>query len=335
MGLKILCTGDWHLDSPLPDRPELRQAQLGIPGAAADLCRREQCDLVLLGGDLFDGEYTRESLEAVRRACADMAVPVFIAPGNHDFVGGAGPFGRETFPGNVHVFLHPQMERVALPEISCSVYGAGYDSMDCPGLLEGFSAEPEDRYRIGVLHGDPTTASSPCCPVTRGQLQSCGLQLLALGHIHKTGSVRVGDTLCLWPGSPMGRDFGECGDKGAWVVTLEDRAEAEFHSLSLPCFYETRCSGENLQLPAEVGRNYYRITVTGYRGKEPLPRIPGVTWVDQTRGELNIWQDLEEDSFSGAYFRRLHEKWQAGDKDALTAAEISRRLLDGEEVPLC
>ena len=68
MGLKILHSADWHLDSPFAgfddsQRALLRQEQLSIPGKTAQLCRREKCDLMLLAGDIFDCEPARETVE--------------------------------------------------------------------------------------------------------------------------------------------------------------------------------------------------------------------------------------------------------------------------------
>ena len=88
--MKILHSADWHLCSPLQGRtPEqtqrLRRALLQIPGKIAALCRQEQCDMMLLAGDLFDGACTKESLNAVRTALEEVGIPVFISPGNHDF----------------------------------------------------------------------------------------------------------------------------------------------------------------------------------------------------------------------------------------------------------
>ena len=59
MGLKLLHSADWHLGTPFRSLPEaqrerLHRLQLELPGRIAALCRREQCDLVLLAGDLFD-----------------------------------------------------------------------------------------------------------------------------------------------------------------------------------------------------------------------------------------------------------------------------------------
>ena len=71
MGLTLLHSADWHLDSPFAGFPEsqrkqLRRAQLTMPGKIAELCRREPSDLVLLSGDLFDGTSSRETVVTVK-----------------------------------------------------------------------------------------------------------------------------------------------------------------------------------------------------------------------------------------------------------------------------
>ena len=59
MGLRILHSADWHLDSPLRSLPEeaaasVRAAQEQLPRLIAEVCRREACDMMLLAGDIFD-----------------------------------------------------------------------------------------------------------------------------------------------------------------------------------------------------------------------------------------------------------------------------------------
>ncbi|MCI6956998.1 MAG: hypothetical protein SPI15_09585 [Candidatus Faecousia sp.] len=58
MGLRLLHSGDFHLDSPFRgfdrERGELlRRESLALPGKIADICRREGCDLLLLAGDIL------------------------------------------------------------------------------------------------------------------------------------------------------------------------------------------------------------------------------------------------------------------------------------------
>ena len=188
--MKILHSADWHLDAPMTGYSEaqtevLRRELRKIPDKIVKLCKAESCDLLILAGDLFDGPYTRESLTAMRTALGSIEIPVIITPGNHDFCGGDSPYDKEDWPSNVHIFTQPKMTFISLPELDCKVYGAGYTSMDCPGLLKDFRAEGDERWHIGVLHGDPNTASSPYCPVTKAQVQESGLDYLAMGHIHK------------------------------------------------------------------------------------------------------------------------------------------------------
>ena len=103
--MKILHTADWHLDAPLVGHgPAMRQALEAIPGQIFEICRKEWCDLVLLAGDLFDGEAKPETLDLLKRELANCGVPVLISPGNHDFYRDGSPWKEESWPENVFVF---------------------------------------------------------------------------------------------------------------------------------------------------------------------------------------------------------------------------------------
>ena len=345
--MKILHSADWHLDAPMAAGDDaLRAALLAVPGKLAALCKEERCDLVLLSGDIFDGPATAESIRALRTALEEMAVPVFIAPGNHDFVSAAGVWRTEVFPANVHIFTEPRLTAVEAAGIT--VWGAGYTSMDCHSLLEGFHGSG-----ICVLHGDPTVATSPNCPVTRLQVENSGLCYLALGHIHKGGAFTAGSTLCAWPGCPMGHGYDETGVKGALIVTVDQTAQAKFVPLDTPRFfdYETEAGSDpaaaiDALLPALArSDDYYRITLTG--ASQPLDtealrrafdRIPHLILRDRTTAPLDIWGSAGEDSFEGTYFgllRQALEQAAPEDKDTvLLAARISRQLISGQEVRL-
>ena len=350
--MKILHSADWHLDAPMATGDDsLRKELLAVPGKLAALCKQENCDLVLLSGDLFDGAYTADSLAALKAALTEMAVPVFIAPGNHDHTG-IGPWKTEVFPDNVHIFTEPHMTAVAVPELNAWVCGGGYTSMDCPALLEGFTASDPESLTIGVLHGDPTVATSPNCPVTRRQVEQSGLRYLALGHIHKGGSFTAGKTLCAWPGCPMGHGYDETGEKGVLIVTIEDTASARFVPLDTPRFYDlTAEAGDDAVaaidrlLPAAGDGHYYRITLTGPSEPLDLPALQGrfarfshLTLRDRTTPPLDIWGSAGDDSFEGTYFgllRQALEQAAPEDKDTvLLSAKISRQLLEGQEVHL-
>lgn len=351
--MKLLHCADLHLDSPFSGLTEaqtrrLRRAQLELPGKLAALCRAQGCELVLMAGDVFDGKATAESVAALKNAMEEMAVPVFLSPGNHDFCAGDSPYLTENWSENVHIFKRPVMESVVLPELDCRIYGAGYRSMDCEGLLEDFHAEGTETWQIAVLHGDATQTASPYCPVTAGQVAASGLDYLALGHIHKTGSFREGKTLCTWPGCPMGRGFDELGEKGVMVVTLEDGgAVSRFVALDTPRFYEISTEPGQVGncLPAAGNDHFYRITLTGEAETVDLEglygqfsRFPNLQFRDRTVAPLDLWGSAGQDGLEGVYFRRLKEALEAGDEETRAvvtlAARISRQILNGQEVVL-
>lgn len=348
--IKILHSGDWHLDSPFQGRtPQqaqaLRRKLQELPGKLAAISREQGCDLVLLSGDLFDGAYSQDSYRAVYEALQTMAVPVFISPGNHDFISPESPYERELWPENVHIFKNPQVEWVDIPALSLRVYGAGFRSMDCPALLEGFCAR---ERAVGVFHADPTQLNSPYNPVTKNQVAQSGLAYLALGHVHKADHFRAGQTLCAWPGCPMGRGWDEPGEKGALLVELEEQARLRFLPLDMPRFYDISVdiqAGVASVLPAVANEDFYRVTLTGEGEAQDLEQLqaefsqfPNLVLRDHTRRPVDIWKSLGEDSFEGVYFGLLKDALAQEDpglrEQLLLAAKLSRQILDGQEVTL-
>ncbi len=355
--MKILHSADWHLDAPMTGYSEeqadfLRRELRKIPQRIARLCASEGCDLLLLSGDLFDGKATRDSLDALRTALEGVQVPVVITPGNHDFCAGDSVYLTETWPENVHIFTKPQLESIVLEDLDCRIYGAGYDSMDCPGLLKDFYIEGSEKWHIGVLHGEADTASSHYCPIPKAQIRESGFHYLALGHIHKGGSLRVGETLCAWPGCPMGHGFDELGAKGVILVTLDENVTAGFLPLDTPRFFdeEVEVSGDAISSVAAILPNlptsdFYRVTLTGYCGGVDIrtvaaafPHIPNLTVRDETLPESSLWSALGADSLEGVYFGLLHEGCESDSamirRRAKLAAQLSRKILDGQEVKL-
>ncbi len=347
--IKLLHSADWHLDSPVNGDPRLKAALLRIPEQVEALCRAENCDLLLLCGDIFDGKPSPESLQALRRMLENVGIPTFISPGNHDFVAPDSPWLALSWPKNVHIFTKPAMDSVAVPGLDCRVYGAGFDSMDCGPLLEGFRLRGEEACHIGVLHGDPTQKNSPYNPITTAQIGASGLNYLALGHIHKGGSLLAKNTLCAWPGCPMGRGFDELEEKGVLVVEVGEKTEARFVPLDTPRFHDwtvevflDAAGALNEALPAVGNDDYYRIRLTGEVEKPDLAalrahlgRFPNLELRDQTVAPTDPWGACGTDSFEGTYFTLLRQALETEDPEIVNlAAIISRRLLDGQEVQL-
>ena len=356
--MKILHSADWHLDSPIIGRSEtqtalLKSTLLEVPHKITAEAKAERCDFILLSGDLFDGPSTPESVKAVKDALSEAVIPVFIVPGNHDYLSSASPWLTERWPDNVHIFTDPQWESVSLPDLDCRIYGAAFTGAQSDGLLEGFRAKQKETYAVGILHGDPTSAASPYCPITARQIEASGLNYLALGHIHKGGQILAGGTLCAWPGCPMGRGFDELDSKGVLIVTLDDTGcETRFLPLDTPRFFDLTCeAGSDAAaslsrlLPAAGSDDFYRITFTGESElldtgllENEFSQFPNLTLRDRTEPPMDIWANVGEDSLEGVYFGLLRQQLESADEETrekiLLAAKLSRRILENREVKL-
>lgn len=355
--MKMLHSADWHLDSPLQGHTEARTAQLKaamlrLPHQVAAAAIENSCDLMLLSGDLFDGPASPESIRALKDALREVKIPVFITPGNHDYLGPTSPWFAEVWPENVHIFTASTIESIGLPALNCRVYGAAFTDTRMEPQLADFRAAQTETYAIGILHGDPTQNNSPYNPVSAEQIRNSGLHYLALGHIHKAGQLRAGTTLCGWPGCPMGRGFDETGEKGVYLITLESSCALEFLPLPTPRFYDWECpagadaaASLDAVLPALGSEDDYRITLTGE--SEPLDmealmsrfsRFPNLLLRDHTVLPLDLWANAGEDTLEGIYFAMLRDSLEGQDEIArrriTLAARISRQLLLGQEVKL-
>ena len=356
--MKILHSADWHLDSPIIGRTEartalLKAALLEVPHKVIAAARAEGCDLILLAGDLFDGIATPESVKALKDALGEAGIPVCIVPGNHDFLSPTSPWLTELWPENVHIFTAPHWESISFPALDCRIYGAAFTGPESEGLLESFRAEQEEAFAIGILHGDPTVAASPYCPITVRQIEASNLDYLALGHIHKGNRITAGNTLCAWPGCPMGRGFDELESKGVLIVTLDATGcDARFLPLDTPRFFDLSCeAGSDAAaslsqlLPAVGNEDFYRVTFTGESEmldmallEKAFSQFPNLILRDRTEPPMDIWANVGEDSLEGVYFGLLQQQLEDADEDTrekiLLAARISRRILENREVKL-
>lgn len=354
MGLKILHSADWHLGSSFAGFTEkqrniLMQEQQQIPSKIADLCRREDCDMMLLAGDIFDGEPDGETLAGFKDALQKTGVPVLISPGEHDFCQPESPWLEDTWPENVYIF-RGELESVTISGLDCRVYGAAYQGTSCPGLLKNFTAHCDERYRIALLHGDAMHTDSVCCPITASQVRHSGLTYLALGHVHKAGAFRAGDTLCVWPGCPMGRNWEESGDKGVCIVTLDEPVDIQAVCLDTIRFYDLEVDiGDNAHaaleaaLPTGGSQDFFRISLIGsgdvdLKALQPqYSAFPNLELLDNTEPPLDLWGSADSDSLEGVYFQMLHDLMEQDTEhvdQVRLAAEISRRILSGKEIIL-
>ena len=352
--LKILHTADLHLDSPFEalsaNKAALRRAeQRELLSRLAELAVKEKVQLVLLAGDLMDSDTSYyETGEELSRCLSGMGVPVFIAPGNHDYYTPKSPWARLKLPGNVCVFRENAIRGVNLPDLGVRVSGAAFTEKRSGPLLKGFAAQKTPGVRnLLVLHGEVgAQPDSPYNPITEEELAQSGFDYVALGHIHRAGGLRrAGQTWYSWPGCPEGRGFDETGEKTVSLVTLTDDGD---------CALETRCIAlrryEDLTvdvtgqdpllaihtlLPDETVRDVYRITLTGETEDSPdLNRLRmnldelffALRLRDETRPLVSLWEKAGDDTLRGLFLKNLQKQLeQAPDEQARRLIEQAAR----------
>lgn len=371
--MKLLHASDLHLDSPLsglsPEKSALRRRELrSIPAHLATLAKSEAVDLALLPGDLFDSvRVYPETIRALAQALEDMAVPVFIAPGNHDYYHDKSPYAAD-WPENVHIFTSPELESVALPALSCVIHGCAFTAPhreDDP--LSRFTAPDDGKIHLLCIHGEVGLTGS-YAPIDPKSLENSGVIYAALGHIHAAGSGKAGKTLWAYPGCPEGRGFDELGPKGALIVSFGEPAQLAITSPDGPPMAPTDLDAQpvavkfvpvcqrqyrietvdvsefSAALPQEESPDLVRLLLSGESFHTPdlsaltaqaAPRFFHVELRDQTTLPTELWARAEEDSLTGLFLREMRSRLDSageGERDKLLlAARFGLAALEGGE----
>ncbi len=228
--LKIIHTGDLHLDSPFsnldPHRAEVRRGELRSTFTSMLFHARTcEADMILITGDFFDAEFvTRETLALIKSEFAKVKCPIVISPGNHDSVSDSAVWREGIFPENTYIFTKEELSYFDFPDLGVRVWGWAFENRSmstCP--LVGRRADEDDATgeRINLLcaHGDINSASS-YCPVKLSDVVDFGADYAAFGHVHNPAEYTERIAYC---GCLEGRAFDETGLKGIVeaVVTSE------------------------------------------------------------------------------------------------------------------
>ncbi len=365
--IRILHAADLHLDSPfqalgregaIRRRAEQRELLQRITAAA----REHRADIAVFAGDLFDSEniFSDTGL-VVSRALSDMGIPVFIAPGNHDWYGPRSAWERLELGENVHVFTGEEISCIELPELGARVWGSAFTQRYRDPPLAGFEAEKNgDIIDIMVLHGEVGNPGSAYGAVSEQELSCSGMDYVALGHVHTfSGLRRAGQTFYAWPGCPEGRGFDETGEKGVLLAELSPgRCGMEFIPVAGRRYEIVEAdltdapdalAAVQAALPADTERDIYRIRLTGqtetapdtaglYRALEG--RFFALELRDETRPCPDIWEAEGTDSLKGLFLSRLRRMLDTAEDDesrerVTQAARWGLLAMEnGEELPL-
>lgn len=356
--MKLLHAADFHLDSPLsgltPEKSARRRAELrDIPRRLAELAKTEGVDLVLLPGDLLDGARVHpETVRALADALGSMGVPVFIAPGNHDYFHHRSPYAALAWPDNVYIFTEPEIKGVELRSLDCVVHGCAFTAPHREeDPLSGFSTPMDGRLHLLCLHGEVGRAGG-YAPIAPESLERSGAAYVALGHIHATGRGRAGQTHWAYPGCPEGRGFDELGPKGVLLVSLDgpDRqASARFipvcqrqyriETVAVNAFTDLMPQGESPDLVRFLltGESRFAPDLAALTARA-APHFFYVELRDHTTLPTDLWARSGEETLTGLFLREMRVRIDAAPEEEreklLLATRFGLAALEGGEDPL-
>ncbi|MEF9841829.1 MAG: DNA repair exonuclease [Raoultibacter sp.] len=249
MGKKItfIHASDLHLGAPfrglraLSDRWANRLLS-AIPEAydrVVDAALHNRVDFVVIAGDIFDTSHASYAdylhfFKGITRLGA-AGIPVYLCTGNHDpYTSWQHDFF--ALPENATMFSADKPSFATYErdgEVLALLGGRGYYNQTWPqseDISEGISRAAareatgvDAPFAVAVLHTglhlDYTKA--PCNP---SDLLARGMDYWALGHIHVRYVDNPANPHLAFSGCIQGRDIKETGERGVFLVTLEQGA---------------------------------------------------------------------------------------------------------------
>ncbi|MEI8256467.1 MAG: metallophosphoesterase [Deltaproteobacteria bacterium] len=244
---RILFLADTHLGLDLPAHPRVTRRRRGDDffanfDRALAPAREGRVDLVVHGGDVFYRSRIPPDLVtrafAPLAAVADLGVPVYVVPGNHER--SAIPFPLLAAHPRIHVFRTPRTYTLALPGLTLALAGFPFVR---GAIREGFASvveqtgwrDPPADVRLLCMHqavegarvGPVDFTFRDGDDVVRTRDIPQGFAAVLSGHIHRAQRLstdlagRALHTHVLYPGSIERTSFAERDEaKGFLLVEV-------------------------------------------------------------------------------------------------------------------
>lgn len=182
---------------------------------------------IIIAGDLFDTEKGNTKLikDTILLFSKNSDISFYYLRGNHD---DAVLSGFEL-PSNVYTFKN-DFEYYNVEDIRIG----GKEVVNNKNVYF-----KDDKFNILVLHGNVVNGK----PINEEDLnlkdfKDKNINYLALGHIHMRKDYRVDENfIASYPGCLEGRGFDECGEKGFYLLEINDK---KLNQTFIP-FYKRMC----------------------------------------------------------------------------------------------
>jgi DNA repair protein SbcD/Mre11 len=231
--MKFVHAADLHLDSPLrglsrnvgAPAAHVRTATRRALSNLVELCIEERAGLLLIAGDLYDGDWRDYStglffahqMGRLREA----GVQVVLIRGNHD---AASQITKNLrLPDNVRELSYRNPETVVFDALGVAVHGQSFATQAVlQNLAQSYPERVPQLLNIGLLHTsiNGREGHQPYAPCSLDVLKSKGYDYWALGHVHAR-EVVCEEPWVVFPGNLQGRHVRETGEKGASLITYD------------------------------------------------------------------------------------------------------------------
>lgn len=259
--MKLVHAADLHLDSALAGltryesapADEIRGATRRAFSNLVSLCLEERVSVLVISGDLFDGDWRDVStglfFAAQLSKLCEAGVQVAWIRGNHDAVSVIRRSVR--LPESVLEFSAERAETRVFEQLGVAVHGRSFAKRD---VTEDLSATYPERVagalNVGLLHTalEGRAGHDRYAPCRVESLVNRGYEYWALGHVHQREVVHS-QPYVVFPGNLQGRHAREVGEKGATLVTFDgDRiSSVEHRALDVVRWAEVAVSAASAQ----------------------------------------------------------------------------------------
>ena len=329
--VKFVHTADLHLDTPFKGLSSwngqlacrLKNATLKSFQNTVDLCLREEVDFLLVAGDIFDSEdqSLKAQLQFIRelKRLDEQNIATYIICGNHD--------PRDSWvdalqlPPNTYMFGASEAEsftHLKEGKPAVDIHGISYKEREVQKDLTPYyqlKKEPSP-LSVALLHGTATTPGphENYAPFRVEDIAGKNFDYWALGHIHKRAILRQRDPAVVYPGNPQGRDFGETGARGCYLVEMErdNPPKMQFVPTQMIRFEELEVDLSDTQnlsdLPDAIDEALFNLTDyqpnTSYILRIVFTGRTSLHTNLNKEGDIDeLWEHLNQDQLSKSLFR--------------------------------
>lgn len=239
MAIKLLHTGDLHLDAPFiflgEKGRDQRQQLLVTLDKIIEQAIVEKIDLVLIAGDLFDSN--NPSYDTIDRVISSFKIleeaniPICLIPGCHDCYNSKSVYRLYSFEeavSNLTIFTDKITQKV-FPGLDLTVHGqATFRSGAGQTLNENLTRNSNTKFHIALIHGtfgDPGNLKEGS--LATKQINENDMNYVAMGHSHSFARYSKNAMKAFFCGSPEMLSLEEENSGFVAMVTIHPSGEVD------------------------------------------------------------------------------------------------------------